>query len=510
MKNKLFGLPALFFAGFLANAQVGINTNQGQATLDVVGFPAVAGKLDGIIAPRLTGDQLRAKTYASAQTGAMVYVTAADTAPAGQTVNVTASGYYYFDGTRWIRNSSGSGSGTLTGFSSGNLSPLFTTTVTNPSTNPSLAFNLTNAPANSIFGNNTASAAAPSYFQASALPLNGDVAGTLGNTTVLKINGSPLGNTSAAVLGQVLTFDGNNWVPLAPAVQSADWKITGNAGTTATTAALGSAISSGNFIGTTDAQNLVFSTGNTVKGILDVNGSLRGGNANASGPYASFAWGSNNTLSNTTSSNIALGKDNTVAAQGANFPGVAIGATNTIINGAKVIGNSNFATGANTVVLGNNNGTSSANVSGINVGNSNVNSGGFAFGTGNTVTSNNYAFGNANTASSAANAIAIGISANSVIANQTVYANTTHTFSGQGNIGSVLTDVGINMTPSSTNIADLEVSKGVLIKAAATNPPASTDCNASNEGTIVYGKSGNTGGFYGCRQTAGVYSWQSL
>ncbi|ANF51216.1 hypothetical protein A0O34_12155 [Chryseobacterium glaciei] len=507
MKNRLFVISMLSFTGFLATAQVGINTNQAQATLDVVGSPANSKFLDGIIAPRLTGNQLRAKNYTSLQSGAMVYVTAADSGPTGQTINVTVAGYYYFDGTKWVRTSEGTNVGTLTGFTSGNLSPLFTTTVSNPSTNPSLAFNLTNALANSIFGNNTGSTAAPAYFSASSLALAGDVTGTLGATTVVRINGSPLGTTATATTGQVLTFNGTNWVP-ATQTQSNDWKVLGNAGTIATSAALGATIASGNFLGTTDAQNLVFATGNNVKGILDTNGTLNGGNANTSSPYASFSWGSNNTFSNSSSSNIALGRGNTVAAQAANFPGVAIGASNSALNGAKVIGNTNFATDGNTVVLGNNNGTATTAVSGINVGNSNINSGGFAFGTGNSVTSNNYAFGNANTASGPAGAIGFGFGANAVIASQTVYANTTHTFSGSGLIGTAITDVGINMTPSATNIADLEVSKGVLLKGIT--PPVAADCNASNEGTIVYGKSGTTGNFYGCKQTGGAFAWQTL
>ena len=397
MKNKLFGLSVLTIFSCMLNAQVGINTNLGQATLDVVGAPSNPNKLDGIIAPRITGDQLKGKNYSTAQTGAIVYVTTPDTAPSGQTANVTSTGYYYFDGSVWIQF----------------LQP-----------------------------------------------------------------------------------------------QSSDWKTTGNSGTTASASTLGTAVSSGNFLGTTDSQNLVFTTNNTVKAILDVNGNLRGGNANASAPYASISWGSNNTLLNNTSSNIALGRENTVAAQAANFPGVAIGAANSSLSGAKTIGNNNFATGANTIVLGNNNGTSGANVSGINVGNSNVNSGGFAFGTGNNVTSNNYAFGNANVASGAAGAIAFGTNASATIANQTVYANTSHAFSGQGVIGTAITDVGVNMTPNGTNIPDLEISKGILIK--ATGVPVTSDCNASNEGTIVYGKSGNTGSFYGCRISAGVYAWQQF
>ena len=83
-------------------AQVGVNTTAPASSLDVVGEPAIAASADGIIAPRITGDQLRTKTaYGADQEGALVYVTAADSAPAGQTINVTAPGYYYFDGTLW-------------------------------------------------------------------------------------------------------------------------------------------------------------------------------------------------------------------------------------------------------------------------------------------------------------------------------------------------------------------------------------------------------------------------
>lgn len=83
--------------------QVGINTPTPKATLDVVGKPTDVSTLDGVIAPRITGVQLRAKAYTGDQTGALVYVTSADTAPAGQTVDVTSTGYYYFDGTKWIK-----------------------------------------------------------------------------------------------------------------------------------------------------------------------------------------------------------------------------------------------------------------------------------------------------------------------------------------------------------------------------------------------------------------------
>ncbi len=92
---------ALMATAISANAQVGLNTSSPAATLDVVGKPTVTSALDGIIPPRIIGNQLRAKNYTAAQTGTLVYVTAADTAPAGQTVNVTAAGLYSFNGTVW-------------------------------------------------------------------------------------------------------------------------------------------------------------------------------------------------------------------------------------------------------------------------------------------------------------------------------------------------------------------------------------------------------------------------
>jgi hypothetical protein len=55
------------------------------------------------------------------------------------------------------------GSGTVTNFSAGDLSPLFTTTETNTTTTPALSFTLSNAAAHTFFGNNTGSSAAPAF-----------------------------------------------------------------------------------------------------------------------------------------------------------------------------------------------------------------------------------------------------------------------------------------------------------------------------------------------------------
>ncbi|MBO9692217.1 hypothetical protein [Chryseobacterium sp.] len=358
MKNKLFTL-ALLSASLSLIAQVGINTGQPQATFDIVGSPSNAAKLDGLIAPRLTGVELKAKNYTTAQTGAIVYVTVAETSPAGQTAEVLSPGYYYFDGIKW-----------------------------------------------------------------SGL--------------------------------------------------SGSWRTAGNTGTTATAATLGSNISTGNYLGTNDGQNLVLATQKNVKGILDVNGTLQGGNSNsASGAYASFTWGSNNVLTNSSSSNIALGKDNTVSAQG-NFPAVAIGLGNTANNGAKIIGNTNTATGPNNLVFGNLN--TVTGLTGLTVGNNHINSGGIAIGSGNTTSLNNIAVGSANTANGT-EAFAIGFSGQAA-AGQMVYANKEHVFFNKNN--GTDTIVGINMIPTAAT------STGAAVQMKGIASAANSSCTAAEEGAIRY------------------------
>lgn len=375
MKNKLLTLTLLSF-GLSLTAQVGIGTNDPKTTLDVVGSPLDINKLDGVIAPRLTGIQLKAKNYTTAQTGAIVYVTVAESSPTGQTVDVVTPGYYFFNGTKW-----------------GNLND--------------------------------------------------------------------------------------------------NWRTVGNAGTTAAAASLGRDISTGNYLGTSDGQNLVFATQKNVKGILDVNGTLQGGNSNSTtGSFASFTWGSNNVLANSTSSNVALGKDNTVSAQG-NFPAVAIGLSNKANNGAKVIGNSNTATGANNLVLGNSNIVTG--ITGLTVGNSNTNNGGIVIGTGNTASTNNIAIGTAGNASGV-EAMTVGFTG-TALAGQTVYANKAHVFFNKGNTTNAI--LGVNMIPTA------DTATGAAIQIKGISSPSSS-CTAADEGAIRYNVTAHV--HEGCNGT----SWKPL
>jgi hypothetical protein len=104
---------AVLLISMTAFAQVGINNTSPKATLDITA-KTNGTKPEGLIIPQLTGDQIRAATtatptpvYGSNQKGLMIYATVADSAPAGATANITAPGYYYFDGSIWQKIATG-------------------------------------------------------------------------------------------------------------------------------------------------------------------------------------------------------------------------------------------------------------------------------------------------------------------------------------------------------------------------------------------------------------------
>lgn len=98
MKKELSFLIPFVFASAVYG-QVGVDTASPKATLDVVAKATDTNIPDGIIAPRLTGNQLKAKddAYTQAQNATIVYATSSVSGtPAGKTINVTNSGYYYY------------------------------------------------------------------------------------------------------------------------------------------------------------------------------------------------------------------------------------------------------------------------------------------------------------------------------------------------------------------------------------------------------------------------------
>lgn len=88
------------------NGNIGMNTVQPTVSLEIKGSPDDTKALDGIMIPKLTGDQLSYKTYTPAQQGTLLYVTEAASASRriGQTTQVTTSGYYSFNGTHWVNS----------------------------------------------------------------------------------------------------------------------------------------------------------------------------------------------------------------------------------------------------------------------------------------------------------------------------------------------------------------------------------------------------------------------
>lgn len=91
-------------SGFIS-AQVGINNSTPKSTLDIT-KSAVAANAEGLLTPRLTGDELKAKdaSYDIPQNSAVIYATAAVTTSSTKTINVTTPGFYYYNSTlaKWI------------------------------------------------------------------------------------------------------------------------------------------------------------------------------------------------------------------------------------------------------------------------------------------------------------------------------------------------------------------------------------------------------------------------
>lgn len=163
----------LVFSGSSFFAQVGVNSSDPKATFDIAAKTTNGSKAEGLIAPRLTGDQIKLADiqYNSDQAGAIVYASSGVTTPSAKTANITGPGYYYFDGNMWLKFTvveyTGSSSIALNGIS----------------------------------------------FQRAAL--NGDItAATNSNTaTVVGLQSKPVSNT-VPTAQDLLAFNGSSWMPL--------------------------------------------------------------------------------------------------------------------------------------------------------------------------------------------------------------------------------------------------------------------------------------------------------
>ena len=124
MENKItLACFALSLASF-AHAQVGINTPNPASTLDVAAKIATGTSKtpEGLLVPRI--DRLRAQSMDGITISTLIYVNSISTGTqTGKAVNIDNVGYYYFDGTAWIKINTGkftdtniyNTNGTLTG-----------------------------------------------------------------------------------------------------------------------------------------------------------------------------------------------------------------------------------------------------------------------------------------------------------------------------------------------------------------------------------------------------------
>lgn len=132
--------------------------------------------------------------------------------PGKDSIQFLISGRYHS-----ILDSAGGGSGSFIDFSAGNLSPIFTTT-TVATGHVGVTFNLTNAAANSILGNNTGSTGPPAYF----VPNNTTINTWYGSVLQVQLNGTGFVKAS----GTSITYDNSTYLTTIAGI-SAGGSLTG-------------------------------------------------------------------------------------------------------------------------------------------------------------------------------------------------------------------------------------------------------------------------------------------
>ncbi|SDQ47735.1 hypothetical protein SAMN05421664_1746 [Chryseobacterium soldanellicola] len=89
-------------------AQIGVNNTTPGATLDVVAkTPAgTASTIDGLLVPRV--DRQRAQNMTGIATSTIIYINLINGTQTGNAVNVDAVGFYFYNGTAWVKIATGS------------------------------------------------------------------------------------------------------------------------------------------------------------------------------------------------------------------------------------------------------------------------------------------------------------------------------------------------------------------------------------------------------------------
>lgn len=105
MKKIIATLLFLTIGSSLSLAQVGINTPNAQGSLDVAYVSSKPTSPQGVLFPKLTGDEIQAMTVGNAQNGMFVFATSKPTTSIARTSLITEAGlYYYFSADDQWRN----------------------------------------------------------------------------------------------------------------------------------------------------------------------------------------------------------------------------------------------------------------------------------------------------------------------------------------------------------------------------------------------------------------------
>lgn len=176
-------------------------------------------------------------TLPSGPTGALAIVTDGN----GYSCTSGSSTTYvlcYFTGLTWTPvGPTGSGSGSVTSFSSGDLSPIFTANVATPTTTPALTYTLSNASANLVFGNCTTGTTTPSYCSLTAamipsgIPIANIGSAGLSGTSPIAISAAGAISCATCVVASspglgLAHFAGSTQTVTSSLVVSADLNIT--------------------------------------------------------------------------------------------------------------------------------------------------------------------------------------------------------------------------------------------------------------------------------------------
>lgn len=337
-------------------AQVGIGTSVPAATLDVTAANLTGTTVDGLLIPRVS--RLRAQTMTGTPTSTVLYVNDISNGTAtGTTVNVTAVGFYFFNGTVWERLGSGA---TNAWNVTGNSGLSGTTNFLGTTDNIDLAFRRNNAAAGKIgatstgFGVNALNAGVATNnaaFGTNALALSTGADNVAFGNGTLAVNTAGIQNTG---IGNAALAANTGSASTAAGFQALNANTSGSNGTAVGFQALArnTTASNNTGIGFQALTNNTIGTANTAVGFQSGT-ALSNGNRNTSVGYGSLA-GNSTGSENTAVGNNALGRNtgsnNTAIGHEAMFGSGAAFTNSTAIGWHALFGNSgnnNTAVGYN-------------------------------------------------------------------------------------------------------------------------------------------------------------------